>query len=244
MGKRCNLILTVACIVATLAASGCGLLDDPLADGDVDICFAGPDGAIDPAKPGQLNESLDGTVVSDSADGDTTDLNCNLSRVLSVDVDGQTWRVGYRAIDHGGGDITPEVGFADGQAIHLTLVRDRGWGEYYAFAAQVQDGPLLAMNDGMGVELPDGAVEELSVSEDGEDGQSEDGNCGKQVGHELVFRANTTTSLANGESGSVEIGSGPIQVMNVATWSFAKNQQVNCTDIWGPSAWMAWRTAK
>lgn len=236
--------LLIACFVASaLAASGCGLGDDgaELNAGDIDICYDAPTSTDNPNEMGELHESLDGTVVYEGAASEVNaDLSCDPTRVLQVDVDGDLWSIGYVARDADGNDITPVIGFVEDEAIHLSIEHRMIWGYFNAFAAEAKSGTLLAMNDGGGAELPDSALDGMSVSVGSTYGATRDESCGVHEGHTLVFDAQTTTELRSGEEGHVELSSGRVDVTNVASWSFQEGT-LHCTDTWGRNAWMATR---
>lgn len=243
MTRHARTSLLALLIVGALATVACGGGNDspePLRTGSIGICFEAPEGASE-SPEGDLEETLDGEVVYDKAAAEAdVELSCNPSRVLQIDVDGELWSIGYRANDADGEDITPDVGLEVDQAVQVDLVRQMIWGTYEAFAVTTKEGHVLAMNDGYGVELPDGAVAGLEVTQGAEYGAESPDSCGTMVGHTLVFSAETSIELESATRGTVELASGPVDVMNVASWSFGED--LRCTDIWGPDAWMAFRT--
>lgn len=232
-----------------LGAAGltaCGESSDTFSAGTIRVCFEQPEDGSDHPDFQDFQDVVDGTIVFDKAVGDTDDAvfaaTCRerISRVLQVDVDGQRWNVGYGASDPDGQDITPDVSFAPGQPVTLALLRSISWGAYYTFSARTDDATFLAMTDGRSQLLAPEYMEGLTVEVGEQRGGSDQVECGKRVGHELIFQATTRTTLVGGERGSIELESGPARVMNVGAWDY---EDIQCTDTWGPNAWMAWRAS-
>lgn len=244
MKKYSLLTLTLIALVLATASIGCvpGEDDDeqsePLRAGRVQLCISVP--SDDSGEmPEDINQTFQGTIVGEVPAEQVGDsISCTATHALEVDVDGESWFLGYTVLDYEGNDITPVVGFTPGESVQLSIARKQIWGVVNAFSAESKDGPLLAINDGMGATLPAGALEGMSVQEGSPYGARRADGCGTQVGHTLIFDAATTTELRSGYGGAVELSSGPVDITNVASWDF---EDVQCTDTWGPDAWMAVR---
>jgi|GEM_PF-4252355 len=214
--------------------------------GRVTICFELPENAPEADNHESFLKALDATIVFDKpidqVGAQLFQAYCreSISRVLQVEVDGEHWSVGYGASDHTGGDITPDVSFAPGQPVTLALLRTFSWGAFYTFSARTEDATFLAMTDGRSQLLAPEFMEGLTVEVGEKRGGGDEVDCGKRVGHELIFDAQTRTTLVGGERGSIELESGPAQVMNIAAWDY---EDLQCTDTWGPNTWMAWRAS-
>ena len=237
-----RLTLTLISLLITLTAFGCVPADDepsePLRTGRTQVCIRAPSDTAD-TMPGDINDTLQGTIVGEVPAEQVSDsLSCNATRALEVDVDGESWFIGYSVLDHQGNDVTPVVGFAPGESVQMSIARQQGWGVYYAFAVESKEDPLLAINDGMGAILPAGALDGMTVEEGSSYGARRPDSCGTKVGHTLLFDAATTSELRSGYSGTVELGTGPVDITSISAWNYDK---VQCTDTWGPNAWMAVR---
>ncbi|AWV88592.1 hypothetical protein [Bradymonas sediminis] len=239
-------LLALAISLGATTVSACGdSAPSELSAGSISICFDFPSSDAGPPLE-DFVETVSAEVVFDKAIADTSkeefDSYCRASssRVLQVKTNDQTWSIGYQAKDEDGADITPVVDFAPGQNITLTVKQQSSWGSYHTFSARSEDGVLLTLNDGRVEALEPEAIEGLSVAVGEKGGGSDLDECGKRVGHTLVFDAQSSATLTSGAQASIELDAGPAQVMNVASWTF---DNVQCTDVWGPNAWMAWRTS-
>lgn len=217
------------------------------APGSIAICFQHPQGDADSDSHQSFEKIVTGTIVFDKAiaevEADAFDGYCRnySSRVLQVDTDtGQRWSVGYRALDHDENDITPTVDFEPGQTVELALKRNSGWGEYFTFSARNEDEVFLSMNDGGVQPLASETLEGLTVEVGEPSGLSDQESCGTRVGHELIFDAQTRSTLIGGERGTIELASGSASVMNIAAWYY---ENIQCEDVGGLDAWMVWRVS-
>lgn len=162
------------------------------------------------------------------------------TEVLSLQTgDGLVVHLGWTATAEGGlSDFTPQVD-VDGE-LALVFGKNDDWGSDEA-AALYQDGSLVfaaeagfsARLDVFDDDLP------ITVERGARSRQLDEDPCGTRWEHRVRFVGDDTVELDTWVEGTVTLAGTTDQARNVGAWSF--DEEISCTDLWGPLPWVLWR---
>lgn len=210
--------------------------------GSVHACVGGA--APDPYEDVQgslWSTDVSGSVVSDGPMSGALDTGFYCqgtpARVLRVeDAEGAQWAFTYAVLDSDGGDATPALAVAPGDAVTVRYRAVLDFGQANGWVATDAEGAVIGAFEAgtWGSALQTGDVPGLTVT--AQDPIAEvPTDCGPRIHDWVTFTGDDTLQLEPFDSGSVTVGGQALTA--IAAVATRYDERVQCTDLAGTTSW-------